>query len=116
MPSSARSAADAYIARVNERDLEGVVALFSPDAIVLAAGGQRLQGADEIRAIYAETVLPAEPRIRGVHFVQQDPSCVFELEATTAAAPGVVAHLVDVMTVGGDGRIVRLAIYVQLGY
>ena len=114
MSSPARSAADAYIARVNRRDLDGLVALFAPDAVLLAAGGQRLVGAAAIRDFYASTVLPSEPAVRGVHFVQQDASCVMELEATTPAAPGLTARLVDVLTVGGDGRIVRLAIYMQL--
>jgi steroid delta-isomerase len=115
MSSPARSAAEAYLARVNARDIDGLVALFAPDAVLLAAGGQRLQGADAIREFYASTVLAAEPSVRAVHFVQQDASCVMELEATTAAAPGSTARLADVLTVGGDGRIVRLAIYMQLG-
>jgi steroid delta-isomerase len=112
--SPARSAANAYIARVNAGDLDGLVALFAPDAVVLAAGGQRREGAAAIRDFYADTVLVARPHVQAVHFVQQDPSCVMELEATTAAAPGATARLVDVLTVGGDGRIVRLAIYMQL--
>jgi len=115
MSTPARAAAEAYVARVNERDLDGLVELFAPDAILLAAGGQRMQGKDEIRDFYASMVLPAAPSVRAVHFVQQEASCVMELEATTAAAPDVTARLVDVLTVGGDGRIVRLAIYMQLG-
>jgi uncharacterized protein (TIGR02246 family) len=115
MGSPARSAADAYIARVNERDLDGLVDLFADDALLLAAGGQRLEGRDAIRSFYESMVIPAAPQVRGVHFVQQDATCVVELEATTEAAPGTTARLVDVMTVGGDGRIVRLAIYMQLG-
>ena len=73
MSSPARSAADLYIARVNERDLDGLVALFAPDALLIAAG-----------------------------------------EATTPAAPGLTARMIDVLSVGADGRIVRLAIYMQL--
>jgi hypothetical protein len=114
MSSPARSAADAYLARVNQRDIDGLVALFAPDAVLLAAGGQRLVGSQAIRAFYASTVLPPEPAVRGVHFVQQDASCAMELEATTPAAPGLTARMVDVLTVGADGRIVRLAIYMQL--
>lgn len=114
MSTPARSAADAYIDRVNARDLDGLVALFAPDALLIAAGGQRLHGTDAIRGFYADTVLRAAPAVRGVHFVQQDATCVMELEATTAAAPGMTARLVDVLTVGSDGRIVRLAIYMQL--
>jgi uncharacterized protein (TIGR02246 family) len=114
MSTPARSAADAYLERINARDLDGLIALFSPDALLLAAGGQRLEGRDAIREFYASTVLPSEPTVRGVHFVQQDATCVMELEATTRAAPGMTARLIDVVTVGGDGRIVRLAIYMQL--
>lgn len=114
MSSPAHAAAEAYVDRVNARDLDGLVALFAPDALLLAAGGQRAQGVDAIRDFYATSVLPAEPRVRAVHFVTQEPSCVMEVEATTSSAPGVVARLVDVLTVGGDGRIVRLAIYLQL--
>ena len=92
MSSPARRAADAYIARVNERDLDALVALFAPDALLLAAGGQRLAGADEIRAFYASMVIAAQPSVRGVNFVQQDATCVMELEATTPAAPDSTAY------------------------
>jgi ketosteroid isomerase-like protein len=114
MSTPARAAADAYIARVNERDLDGLVELFAPEALLLAAGGQRLEGKEAIRAFYEGTVLVSAPMVRGVHFVQQDATCVMELEATLPAAPDLTAHMVDVLTVGGDGRIVRLAIYMRL--
>jgi hypothetical protein len=73
-----------------------------------------LQGPEEIRSFYASAVLPSEPKVRGVNFVQQDATCVMELEATTPAAPGLTARMIDVLEVGADGRIVRLAIYMQL--
>jgi ketosteroid isomerase-like protein len=114
MSTPARAAADAYIARVNARDLDGLVELFAPEALLFAAGGQRLQGKEQIRAFYEGTVLVSAPSVRGVHFVHQEATCVMELEATTPAAPDLTARLVDVLTVGGDGRIVRLAIYMQL--
>lgn len=114
MSTAARSAAEAYVERVNQRDLDGLVALFAPDALLLAAGGQSAQGHDQIRAFYESMVLPAAPQVRAVSFVQQDTTCVMELEATTAAAPGVTSQLIDVVTVRGDGRIVRLAIYMRL--
>jgi len=115
MTSPARLAAESYVVCVNGRDLDGLAALFAPDARVLAAGGQRVVGRDAIRRFYEETVLPGQPDVQCVRFVEQGDTCVMELEATTAHAPGVTARLVDVLTVDDAGRIERLAIYMQLG-
>lgn len=114
MASPARSAAESYLVCVNARDLAGLSALFAPGALLLAAGGQRLSGRDAIGGFYEQTVLPAQPDVRAVRFVEQGDTCVMELEATTPHAPGVTARMIDVVTVDAAGLIERLAIYMQL--
>ena len=114
MSSPVRRAAEAYVEHVNARDADALLGLFAADALLLAAGGQTLQGSEEIRAFYESAVFPPAPVVRAVRFIEQGDTCAMELEATTSAAPDLTAHLIDVLTVDAAGAITRLAIYMRL--
>jgi steroid Delta-isomerase len=109
MTSPAHQAAEHYVAKVNAGDLEGLVALFAPDATLLHPAG-RFQGHDAIRGFYSDNVLLHSPRITASSWVDADRSCVFEMDARPLHGDAV-SHAIDHMTVDGDGRIERLAVY-----
>ncbi len=44
------------IARANSGDVEGMVALYEPDAVVAGGGGRMAVGRDAIRKLYSELV------------------------------------------------------------
>lgn len=104
--SAARAAGEAYVASVNAGDLDGVVGLFADDATVLHPLGA-FSGREAIRDFYATNILPHQPQLAADGWVVDDPRCAFELRAETA---GRVSHAIDHLTVGGDGRIVRMSI------
>jgi ketosteroid isomerase-like protein len=109
MTTAAHTASLAYLEKVNARDLDGLVALFAPDAQLLHPVGE-FAGHDEIRSFYAENVLRHGPTVTGVSWVHEGPTCVLAMEAV---APGSTSasKAIDHLTVDADGRIARLAIY-----
>ena len=109
MTDLAHAAAERYIELVNARDLDALVALFAPDALVAHPVGE-FTGHDAIRGFYAENVLRHAPTVSAVSWVHDGPVCVFEMEARISPeAPP--AKAIDHLTVDADGRITRLAIY-----
>lgn len=42
-----------FVERANAGDLDGIVALYEPDAVVARSDGSLARGTDEIRALYA---------------------------------------------------------------
>lgn len=44
-----------YFDAFNHHDLEAVMACFDPEAVIVAAHGRRIEGANAIRAYYAST-------------------------------------------------------------
>ena len=107
--SAARTAAEAYQRHINAGDADALMALFADDALLLHPVGT-FTGASEIRTFYETNVLPFAVTMDAVSWVHDDDTCVFEVEAR-ASAGGAATYAIDRLTVDGDGRIVRLAIY-----
>jgi steroid delta-isomerase len=104
--SSSRSAAEAYIDKVNHRDLEGLVALFAPDAVVLHPVGV-FEGTNAVKSFYDDNILAYGPTITACDWVTEGSHCVFELEASVA---GHTSHAIDHCTVDDAGKITRMCI------
>lgn len=51
---------DFFLARANAGDVEGLVALYEPDAVLAFPAGQLATGRDEIRKLYAD-LLASQP-------------------------------------------------------
>ena len=51
---SERALVERYFDAFNRHDLEGVVACFRPDAVVVGSDGRRYDGLAAVRAMYAE--------------------------------------------------------------
>jgi uncharacterized protein (TIGR02246 family) len=55
---AARALIAAYFGRIDAEDYEGVAALFTPDAVVVPAGGRPRSGREEIARFYARILAP----------------------------------------------------------
>jgi len=53
-----------FLERANARDIEGVVALYEPDAVLPSAGGDVVTGSEAIRGVY-EALLTDPPQFTG---------------------------------------------------
>lgn len=102
----ARVAAQRYLDTINAGDLEGLLALFADDAVVLHPLGT-FEGAARLREFYGTHIIPAEPVMTGSGWVADDRICAFELEALTA---GRRTFALDHLTVDDAGAITRMAI------
>lgn len=56
-----------FVDRADARDIDGLVALYEPDAVLVSDDGQQIVGADEIRLFFAN-YLKGRPRL--THGVQ----------------------------------------------
>lgn len=108
-PNRASDAAAAYIQAVNDGSLEDIALLFHEDAVVINATGE-LIGQDRILTFYRETVFPNRVSVTPVRIYDAGDTCVVELEGRVPPASDA-QQMVDIFTVGGDGRISRMAVY-----
>lgn len=53
-----------FLERANTGDVDGLVALYEPDAVVASAGGDVITGAEAIRRVY-EALLADRPQFAG---------------------------------------------------
>jgi len=75
----------AYEQAINDGDLDGSVAMFSPDAVFMPIGGRAQRGIDAIRAYYQNTILQSP---LALSFTVADAEVVGDLAWTTAAIVG----------------------------
>jgi hypothetical protein len=102
-------AAEAYCERVGNGDVDELMELFADDAVMVQSTGDFV-GTDAIRGFYVQNVLPFGVTLHVSSWVHEEPTCVFEFEARAAGQPSG-SFAVDHLTVGTDGRIIRLAVY-----
>jgi hypothetical protein len=107
--ADARGAATAYLAAVNDHDRGALVGLFAPDAVAVNPFGT-FQGREAILGFYDEFVFANDVTVEATNVVDAGTTCVVELDGRTPAIDEV-QHMVDLFTVGADGRVTRLAIY-----
>jgi steroid delta-isomerase len=111
VPNLARQAVERYVELVNGADLDGLVALFTDDAVLTPPRGvDERHGVAEIRSFYADLVLPQAPAVTPTNIIEAGTQCVAELTAVMGGEP---SHLIDVFEVGDAGKVTRLAIYMR---
>ena len=74
-----------YEQAINDGDLDGSVAIFSPDAVFMPAGGRAQRGIHAIRAYYQNTILQSPLELS---FPVADMDVVGDLAWATAAIVG----------------------------
>ncbi len=107
--SLARATATAYLDAVNAVDLDGLVALFTEDAVLDHALGT-FQGTEAIRAFHAENVLAFTPQVTSSAWLEQGRTVTFHLEA---GVDGATSQTVDHLTVDDSGLITHLEVGVR---
>jgi len=102
--------AEAYIDAVNRADLDALLKLMAPDAVLLHPAG-RFAGRDAISGFYRDIVFAGQAvtEIERIHIT--DDAQVLQLRATSPLAePGQYVYAVDVFGIA-DGLIRTLDIY-----
>jgi ketosteroid isomerase-like protein len=115
LKNPARVAAEAYVAAVNAADLERLMRLFAPNALVRHPSGT-YGGRDAIRAFYQGRIFPARAQLTAARLVADGGTAMMQLVATGAyIGDGEAAEAVDVFEIDDVGRIQSLAVYYLVG-
>lgn len=108
------AALEAYMSRINERDRDGVLALFAPDAVIEDPVGSPEKTGDEIAQWFTDTVafdtrIQQVAPIRGSH--SNAAALVFDVTFQPPEGPRLLIRSLDICTFDMDGRITSLRAY-----
>jgi hypothetical protein len=109
--ASPRDWANWYVSTTNAGAYGELRELFAPEAVLLAPDGHEYQGPDEIARFYEEFLPTLKPQIRISSFFDAGAEAMFALSASVAGEPDEILGAVDHVTLGADGRAVRLVIF-----
>ncbi|MBO9723899.1 MAG: nuclear transport factor 2 family protein [Novosphingobium sp.] len=109
-----KAALDAYVDRINAGDVEGILALFAPDAVIEDPVGTETKTGAAIRAWFADTVA-FETRIHPLGPVRgwpgREAALAFDVEFTPPGSPRLRIRSIDVCSFDGQNRITHLRGY-----
>ena len=109
-----RTALEAYVARINSGDRDGILALFAPDATIEDPVGSPVKTGEAIAAWFGDTVAfgtqirPVAP-IRGSH--ANAAALMFDVTFQSLDGPVMLIRSLDVCTFDPEGRITSLKAY-----
>lgn len=109
-PEQMRAVVQRYVAALNARDLDAIMALYADDAVVEDPVGSTPKcGAADIRAFYAGSVaLELEVELEGaVRAVQNEAAFAFRVSFPVSGRRMAVRPI-DVMRFNDQGRIVHM--------
>jgi len=107
--STPSAVADRYFECVRSHDLEGLVALFAKDAILILPDGRELIGVDAIRAMYQHLVNGSAPTPWPTAAIVGSNDAAVEIESHLP--DGAVRRTANFFHFDVRGRIARLSVY-----
>lgn len=108
MPAAAE-AARRYVEAMNTGDIEAMMRLFSPDAVMRHLTGVYADPVS-IRGFFVDIAFGNHARLERVDLLAQGSTAWLEVEATSDVTPGR-QRVVDVFRVDREGRITDLGVY-----
>lgn len=105
----AKGVADRYVEAMNARDLDAMMSLFAPSAVVRHPSGVYAD-LDAIRSFFVEGVFAYAARLQSVAMLEQRDMAWLEVEAESDVTPGR-QRVVDVFRLDDEGRIIDLGVY-----
>lgn len=108
-----------YFALANEESFDELIALFTPDAVLLAPGTKPRQGEAAIREYYEKAFAPyPEHCDEPTRFIEAGATVVAEIHFKGKLATGgeIEFDAVDVFDLTEDGRIARLSSWYDSHY
>ena len=108
MPSATQAAAE-YVEAMNAGDIERMMALFAPEAMMRHPMGVYADPAS-IRDFFLEVAFANAAHLERIELQSQGSTAWLEVEATSDVTPGR-QRVVDVFRVDPKGRITDLGVY-----
>ncbi|CAN7488140.1 nuclear transport factor 2 family protein [Phenylobacterium sp. LjRoot225] len=101
--------ADRYFDCMRGRDLEGMVALFTKDAVIVLPDGKEVAGVASIQGMYQYIMGANAPTPQPQATITGPNAVAVEIEARLG--DGVSRRTANFFHLDADGQIVRLSIY-----
>lgn len=102
-----------YFACMRSRDLEGLAALFTEDAVAVLPDGREVQGRAGIRGMYQHIFGAGAPSPTPLATIAAADGAATEIEARLP--DGSVRRTANFFHLDAEGRIVRLSVYARGG-
>ncbi|MAG34256.1 MAG: hypothetical protein CL908_25540 [Deltaproteobacteria bacterium] len=107
--SRAAGIADRYVEAMNAGDIDAMMSLFAPDAVLRHPTGVYTDS-DAIRGFFLEMVFTYAARLHSVEVLSQGDMAWLEVEAESDVTPGR-QRIVDVFRLDEQGRITDVGVY-----
>ena len=107
--AGAADVAERYVAAMNAADLDAMLALFAPDAVMRHMTGV-YAGREALRGFFVDVAFGNAARLERIALQATDDMAWLEVEATSQVTDGR-QRVVDVFRLAPDGRIADLGVY-----
>lgn len=104
--------ADRYFACVRSRDLEGYIALFAPDAVMILPNGQECVGTEAIAALQGRIFASGGPRPTPLARLGGGAEGI-AVEIRAELPDGSARHTANFFHLNAEGLISRLSVYMR---
>jgi hypothetical protein len=101
--------AAAYFQHMRAQDLDGLAALFAPDAVMAFPDGREAQGLEAICGMYRHIFASGAPSPSPAAMIAGTDGVAVEIE--TRLPDGSSRRTANFFHLGPDGRIARLSVY-----
>jgi hypothetical protein len=98
-----------YVEAMNAGDIEAMMALFAPGAVMRHPSGVYADAA-AIRAFFVDIAFGNAARLRRVDLIERGEVAWLEVEAESDVTPGI-QRVVDIFRLDDQGRIADLGVY-----
>ncbi|MFT3965260.1 MAG: nuclear transport factor 2 family protein [Sphingobium sp.] len=102
-----------YFAAIRAKDIDGLIALYAPDASFTLPNGKRFEGVAAIREMHLGVFAAGSPTPTPLAMVVGPSSVAVEIEARLP--DGTARHTANFYHLDTDGRIARLSVYMRGG-
>lgn len=105
-----RAAAHTYIACINSKNLDGLMAIFADDAELVHPFGV-FSGKEKLVEFYGGLVMLADTKLTVARESAESNICCVEVVGVSPQAPDKPQYAIDLFEVNKDGLVKNLSIY-----
>lgn len=100
-----------YYRKVNAKDIDGLLALFTDDAVFTLPDGRRVEGTPAIRAMYERVFEAGGPQPQPVTFIAAIHGVAVEVEVHLA--DGSMRQMASFFQLSSDDKFVSVGVYTR---
>lgn len=110
LAEKARAAAHSYVACINSKNLDGLLAIFADDAELLHPFGV-FSGKEKLQEFYGGLVMLADTQLTVARESAENSICCIEVIGISPQAPDKPQYAIDLFEVNEAGLVKNLSIY-----